>query len=94
MVALRWSVLHHKYILGVLTSYQQPLWDALLQAYCLSFPQGSMIQKATLTECVLAAHHLHNACCSHMETLRMRGINPMPVSGRLGADPIPRTGIG
>ena len=80
--------------MGVLTTFQQPLWDAMSKLYGLTFAQGRALQLDTVKECILAAHRLHNTRRSRLEAMRMRGIPVMPLSGKKGVDPIPPAGIG
>ena len=89
-----WTVLLHTYIMGILTTFQQQVWDAQLQAAGLTFSQNRSVQLACVKECVMAGHRLLNARRSRLEGMRMRGQQIMPLKGALGVDPIPRTGVG
>ena len=80
--------------MGVLSTFQQPYWDAYFQEYGLTHAKGRKIQLACVKECVLAAHHLHNTSRSRLEGLRMKGAKLMQRSGSKGVNLIPPAGIG
>ena len=90
----RWKITHHTFIMGVLTTFQQPYWDAYFKQYGMTFTKGRKIQLACVRECVLAAHRLHNTRRSRLEALCMKGASLMPRSGSKGVNPIPPAGIG
>lgn len=56
-----WAVLLHTFIMGITTTYQQPLWDSMFKAAGLTFAQGRKVQKECVKTCVLALHHLLSA---------------------------------
>ena len=75
------QVVHQIFIMGVLTTYKQQVWEEYFKEICLMKAQGTAVQYKCMKVCVLAGHQLNNTRWLHIEGLHAKG-------------QLPRTGIG